>query len=155
MTHSTLGSFTSKSAARSADLRERKAKRCKRAAAGQPRSTDWECPRCKQWFTRRWNGPSNHLRFCSSDSKPRQEPWYIAPAVATIPIESYTSTPLDLGAPSSEDLTDSDDSTNESDAGNILGTSQPKHCCRVRQVKTILVDETNYTGESVFRLLCD
>ena len=23
-----------------------------------------ECPRCQQWFAKRWNGSDNHLRFC-------------------------------------------------------------------------------------------
>jgi hypothetical protein len=45
--------------------RKHQASRRQRIASGEPRSTDWECPRCSQWFAKRRNGPENHLRFCS------------------------------------------------------------------------------------------
>jgi hypothetical protein len=53
-----------RSAARKSTARKHRAGRCQRIASGTSRSTDWECPRCQQWFAKRRNGPDNHLRFC-------------------------------------------------------------------------------------------
>jgi hypothetical protein len=41
------------------------ANRRKRVSAGKlPASLDWKCKHCSRWFSKKRNGPANHMRRC-------------------------------------------------------------------------------------------
>lgn len=135
---------SSKSAARSSAARNRKAIRHKRIAAGHPKPTDWECPRCNGWFSRRRNGPENHLRFCLSRPTTSQKPSRACSSTAARIQLSSDSSSEDSCSSESDSPSDSD----SSDASVISSITSTRNR-RAQQVKA--VDQSN-PGKSISQL---
>lgn len=96
------------------------------AAGNKPRlRQDWECPICSRWFSRRRNGPQNHLRshkltgvtkhhFSHSPSSTQR-----ASSSANQP-ESLRS---DFNIDVTNDLLDTEDSSSDSDVSTSFDTT--------------------------------
>jgi hypothetical protein len=131
----------SKGAARTSTARKRKASRRQRTAAGGPRSTDWECPKCSQWFAKRQNGPENHLRFClkqpSSPTKGTGAKFAFPPDI----LRNQSMTVSDDSEGSSSDSDSRKASDTDSDAPS-------NHFTRERGARRVMCrDSVNYNGK--------
>jgi hypothetical protein len=106
--------------------RKRQASRRQRIASGEPRSTDWECPKCSQWFAKRRNGPENHLRFCRKrPSVSAQRTGATSPSAIHI---SRVQQPMQENDGPESSSSDSD----SSDTSDTLDCARKRHAQRVK-----------------------
>ena len=112
--------------------RNRQASRRQRVASGGPRSTDWECPRCSQWFAKRWNGPENHLRFClKRPCFSTQKTGVKSPSTTALLRTQQPKPANDLGGPEESSSSDSSDAS-DTDSDTLLDCTRKHRAQRVR-----------------------
>jgi hypothetical protein len=111
-----------KSAQRNSTARNRKARRSQRTAAGHLLPTDWECPRCSQWFSSRRNGPNNHLRFCFKHPPSKVKGSYAnSSPLPTIPNKDATDKEGSMSSNSDSDSSEMSDSSSEESSSKLTG----------------------------------